>query len=50
MKTLVQMLRRALFSPLAALTALGAPIPLQLALSRLLVRLDSPLRGYLLER
>jgi hypothetical protein len=50
MKDITKGLRKALYSPLSLCQWLRAPLPLQLALMRLTVRLDKPLRDYLLSR
>lgn len=50
MTGITKCLRKGLYSPLSLCQWIRAPLPLQLALMRLTVRLDRPLRDYLLSR
>lgn len=45
----VRTLRKALYLPLSICSELGFPLPFLLALSRFTVRLDDPLRRYLVQ-
>ena len=50
MNGIVNGIRKALYSPLSLCQMVKAPLALQLGLMRLTVRLDAPLRAYLLGR
>lgn len=50
MKAVIKTLREALYAPLELCQAIRAPLPLQMAVMRLTVRFDAPLRKYLLGR